>query len=99
MTYEFDLKEGNHKLKKWLDYSKKEFLESFMMAFKWPDMKKKRRSAHYISQWKNLETTIMSQADLAHEYKSGQKKLVPIVFSHGLTASRTVYQVCAQELA
>ena len=41
----------------------------------------------------------MSSADLAHDYKSGSKKLIPIVFSHGLTASRFIYQVYAQELA
>ena len=41
----------------------------------------------------------MEDGELAECYRSGAKKLTPVVFSHGLTGSRTHYQMVFQEYA
>ena len=62
------------------------------MAFAWPA----RLFGLFATQ---IVLPVCSAGPLAEDFLDGKKKLVPIVFSHGLTASRALYTTHCRELA
>ena len=44
-------------------------------------------------------TEVLERGTLAKEFAEGKKKLIPVIFSHGMRASRMMYQGVGQELA
>ena len=52
-----------------------------------------------LYQWRNITIDVCPDAPLAKDFSTGAKKLIPIIFSHGLTGSRCFYSVIARELA
>ena len=48
-------------------------------------------SVSFIRRFKFELTEALEQGSLAQEFTEGKIKLVPIVFSHGMRASRTMY--------
>ena len=44
-------------------------------------------------------TEALERGSLAKEFSEGKTKLVPVIFSHGMRASRMMYQGVGQELA
>ena len=47
----------------------------------------------------NVKTQALNYAPLASVFKEGDKKLIPIIFSHGLVSSRGTQTATATELA
>ena len=44
-------------------------------------------------------TSALERGSLAKEFAEGKTKLIPVIFSHGMRASRLMYQGVGQELA
>lgn len=52
-----------------------------------------------LNSWRDITIDVEPDGALAADFNTGSKKLIPIVFSHGLTGSRTMYSVLGRELA
>jgi len=52
-----------------------------------------------IKAWLTPEVTVGCDADISTDFKYGNKKLIPLIFSHGLTAAAKLYCVFCKELA
>ena len=47
----------------------------------------------------DLEMDVYCNSPLSKDFENGSNKLIPIIFSHGLQASRGFYSVICRELA
>jgi platelet-activating factor acetylhydrolase len=49
--------------------------------------------------WQHIEVHAKENLPIANTFKNGEKQLVPIIFSHGLTSNRCMHSVMGIELA
>ena len=68
-------------------------------GFKWHDGLTLKPPNFLYYQWKHLTVDVEVEGPLAEDFASGSKKLIPIMFSHGMLASRCAYTVTNRELA
>jgi hypothetical protein len=99
--YPMDKERRNNTLNKWwLHYRMYDaFLAGMSRSRKWRQNSKSSAPLQQMYSWRNVEFDAEPDGRLADVFYKGEKKLIPIVFSHGLTASRVLYQVTARELA
>jgi hypothetical protein len=82
----------------WLNYRQDDkFIRGCCRANTW--LYKKPTPQWVLYQWRNITIDVVPDGPLATDFATGKNKLIPIVFSHGLTASRSLYTVIGRELA
>jgi hypothetical protein len=82
----------------WILYRKNDiFIKQTARAISW--FTKLPLPSFSASQWRNVMIDVVPDGPLAEDFTQGKKKLIPIIISHGLTASRFFFSVMARELA
>ena len=84
--------------KNWINYEKNDAqIKAAQKAFAWFHKFEAPISRFWF--WRGVDINVCYNGRVASDFKSGLKKLVPVVFSHGLEECRGSYTVMAKELA
>jgi len=85
--------------KYWIRFRDEErFISGLQTARSWYLALKVKLPSWMLYSWREVRMDVQVDGLLAPEFRAG-KPLVPIVFSHGLIGSSTMYSVLARELA
>ena len=68
-------------------------------ALKWDEARSFLYPEFCISFSYNLEIEVFKNAPLSSDFDNGDIKLIPVIFSHGLIASKNYYSTHCRELA
>ena len=74
-------------------------IRGLMRAKKWREGGKQTFPFWAFAAFRDITIDVTPDGPLANDFATGKKKLVPIVFSHGLTANRSLYSTNARELS
>ena len=74
------------------------WINGMQIARTWYMMLPIRLPTWMLYSWRDVRIDVQVDGLLAPEFRAG-KPLIPIVFSHGLTGSGTMYSVMSRELA
>lgn len=99
-SYEESVKKMKMKktFKPMIDYKNlKTFWNGKKEAIEWISLKP--TSMKIFQFWNEIITPAISYADLSEDFASGREKLIPIVFCHGLCASRVDHNLAGLEMA
>lgn len=91
-----------YKCRRWLNYRKGDkFIKMLCQANKAfsfdPNVKLEPTWKYYF--WRDITMDVCPDGEIAQFFKSGEFKLCPIVFSHGMKGSRCMYSTICQEMA
>jgi hypothetical protein len=88
----FNAKKPGEKEKHWLSYRRADrYIKNYILASQWLSGAKKPQPLFSFLYWRHVKAYVCKDGPLAKIFTSGGVKLIPIIFSHGLTASRTRY--------
>ena len=90
----------NEKEKHWLSYRKADkYIRNYILANKWLSGDEKPQPLFSYLYWRNVKVQVCKDGTLSKTFTKDGVNLIPIILSHGLTASRTRYTAICQELA
>ena len=87
-------------MKWWLNYYEEDkYIKGMCKSRKWIENRLHLPSISSQKHLVALKFDAEQDGKIADDFEFGRKRLIPIVFSHGLTDSRGMYQVTASEMA
>lgn len=90
--------ESKEPFKVWLDHPD-EWIDGLNDARTYYSRLKQKPSSFMFTHWKKIRVNAKESVPLAHAFQSGEKKLAPLIFSHGLTSNRCMHNVAGIEMA